>query len=293
MEMSALFLEIAGSKFPLSAEMKDFFSSLSFALCPAESERMSFDFSAETGKNSDKIRFSVNDSHCGGRLREHIENFMNKCGVYDMELFRAYCGLFRNGTQFDTGIQWGKGEKFPVIKIYHEETRDVPDFFKKENNRKKLASLFGLSADDLPSYIPDIVCTDFYPGERPKNGKCDLKTYLMLRQSPSTLPGGFKFPAHNSEMPCFYFEMDGVLSGRKKYYMAYPTVTMKNPVPDIFALCRIMAGMNEYSSIKTMQDWIKTAAKYGCWPVPTLCSISGTGVFSVYCRFTSKKRTFP
>ncbi len=280
-ETESLFLDALRAVMPFSYGMEAFFRSFGFALGSTDSHRQCFDLSI-TSENIAKIRFSVNDFACKGRLMPKIAEEMRRLDRYDMPVFREYCAFLGDLSQFDVGIQWKNGENAPIIKIYHEETSDVPVFFEKDENRRRFAALFGL--ESMPDYNPDIVCADFFPG-----GGTDVKFYAANSVLPEKMPAGFRFPVHYAEPPCFYFVMDGLISGRRKYYMAYPPETVNNPVPDMYEICRMMSSVGATTALRVIGDWVKIASGYGCKVSPTLFSVSDNGILSAYCRFVDSK----
>jgi len=276
------FLDVIEKSWKTTKEMRDFFESFSFALVNLNSTKLVNELSTVTGRDSDKVRFNICDLACRGKLKPFIENYMSKSGVYDMRLFYEFCGLCENKkARFDIGVQWGAEEPFPAIKIYYGESQLLSEYFDEEKVKSRIYDMFSLKR--LPEYTPCTICVDFLPGM-----KYDLKTYFKSETYPAELPGGFKFPANYAEPPCYYYEMDCLISGRKKYYMEYPTETANNPLPDLYEIMHIFSRLGAAANLRIIYEWIKEANVYSCKPVPTLLSISDRNVFSFYCGFMDK-----
>ena len=272
-----VFLAMAMDVYEISQEMEVFFRSFDFALGSLESLKKVFDFSVVSGCRKRQLRFTLNDSVCRGMLLPFIEKYITDSNVYNIELFKKYCGLFSENSNFEVGMQWTEDEKFPTVKAYFEESPYIIDFFKSEVGRQKIKRIF--NAQSLPGLIPDIICADFKPG-----GAFDLKTYSITDCMPENMPKTIQFPVHYSELACFYGEMDGVCTGRKKYYMAYPPDTISNPMPDLYEAVKILSSYKAADAVRMIQKWIRTLSSFSCVIVPTLFAMSEEGGCSVYLR---------
>lgn len=280
------FVSIIAKSWNTTRQMRDFFESFSFALVDLNSTRLVNELSTVTGKDSYKVRFNICDLVCKGRMKPFIENYMRQqTGVYDMSLFEEFCGIFENkNARFDIGIQWGADEDFPAIKIYYGESQILSDYFNDLKGKKRIMDLFAIKR--MPEYVPCTICVDFVPGMN-----YDLKTYFKSEKVPVDLPNGFKFPSNYAEPPCYYYEMDCLISGRKKHYMEYPTETANNPLPDLYEIIHIFSKIGAVDNLRIIRNWIREAAVFSCKPVPTLLSVSDRNVFSFYCGFMDKHIT--
>lgn len=270
---------------PFPDNLDRFIRLTDFLFSVSEKGQQVYDMSVLSSDAVCPLRFTLNDSSGRGQLKDIVCSWMMEQKVYPADLIKGYAALFSTGVQFNIGMEYPSRSQydcFPVVKMYYEDSQSVPDFFSSAWGKKKIRQLFPQLKDDSIAGSPDIICADFFPG-----GRYDLKAYYACRKI-KPLYDAVRFPPHYAEPPCFYYEMRGLLSGRKKQYMAYPVETQLNPQPDMLGICRIFAEMKAVAALKTIKKWQRVASDSCSRLVPTLCSYSDKGSFSLYCRFAPK-----
>ena len=270
---------------PLPDNLKKFLQRADYLFSVSEKGKQVYDMSVLSSDAVCPLRFTLNDSSGRGQLKDIMCSWMMEQKAYSADLLKGYLELFSTEAQFNIGMEYSvqpSSYRFPVVKLYYEDSTSVPEFFSSAGGKKKIRQLFPELKDDSIIGHPDIICADFFPG-----GRYDLKAYYARRKiKPAS--AAVRFPPHYAEPPCFYYEMTGLLSGRKKQYMAYPVETQINPQPDMLEICRIFAEMKAAAALKIIKKWQSAAAVSNSRIVPTLCSYSDKGSFSLYCRFAPK-----
>ncbi|MCR4819938.1 MAG: hypothetical protein K5838_02310 [Elusimicrobiales bacterium] len=259
-----------------------------------------FDLSVVSNDNNMPVRFSVNDSSCRGKLLPFAEAYISCSDTNtDLSLLKSFSSLvlsFGNDVQFTLGVQWDKKSKFPVLKAYFEDGSPVYEIFFNDSKRKKLFDMFSLPDMKVPSRdIPSIICADLRP-----DGSSDLKFYVKKNAVHALAPyvkdrNSLILPKCYSESVPFYYYMEGLISGRKKLYMAYPADMATDSRNNIVEACRLFSSMRAVQVLKKIKNWNHIAIEENCLLIPTLFSYSLDDrnipdKASLYCHFLKKNK---
>jgi len=132
------------------------------------------------------------------------------------------------------------------------------------------------------------------------DGSSDLKFYVKKNAVHALAPyvrdrNSLIFPKCYSESVPFYYYMEGLISGRKKLYMAYPADMATDSRNNIVEACRLFSSMRAVQVLKKIKNWNHTAIEENCLLIPTLFSYSLDDrnipdKASLYCHFFKKNK---
>lgn len=234
-----------------------------------------------SSSDASAFRFSVSDFGERGRLAPDLRGYAAGFGkTYDLaalDRFLAAGAAFGAEHQTTFGLVWGKGQAAPRLKVYFEE---LPPAGGVPEKRALVRDGFGLrgaavpGARDLPSLAA--VCLDLKPG-----GGRDLKFYY--RRATLAGIGAPKWQtraleALALEKNCFYYEMQGLESSRKKLYKVYEVGGIKDFSPSLKEICAFYAGAGQKPVLEKLLAYARLSREAGMAVVPVLFSAGDSSV---------------
>ncbi len=217
------------------------------------------------------FRFSVSDFGERGALGRVIMRYAASFGdSYDLAALGRFLkagAALGAAHQTTLGLDWGTGQNAPRLKVYHEELYPVYD------GRLKAGLLSGACGlKRLPSKADldalSAVCLDLTPGR----GR-DFKLYFRREA-----PAGLRVPPWQKrtmaglglEKKCFYYEMRGAGSGRRKAYKVYETGGISDLTPAMREICGLYAAGGRPAALQKILSLVAYARRAGMTMAPVL-----------------------
>ena len=238
------------------------------------------------------FRFSISDFGERGALSSVIRGYVSGFGgCYDLDALDKFlkAGIsFGKAHQTTFGFDWGGGCSRPRLKVYFEELLTAYAASEKKDLVFEAFNLGGKPAPRARDFSGlSAVCLDLNPGR-----KCDFKFYMRRDALPDLSAPKWQAGALASlglERRCFYYEMRGIKSKRRKVYKVYEVSGISDFSAGLREICGFYAKTGCDSVLRRILSYARLSRESGMSMVPVLfaagdaASPSGRTFDSYFC----------
>ncbi len=219
------------------------------------------------------FRFSVSDFGERGKLapalREYAAGFGKSYDLAALDRFLEAGARFGQKHQTTFGLVWGTGQAAPRLKVYFEE---LPPAGSVPEKRALVREGFGLRGAAVPGVrdLPALaaVCLDLNHG-----GGRDFKFYYWRGSLAGIAAPKWQtraLEALAAEKNCFYYEMRGLESSRKKIYKVYEVGGITDFSPGLREICAFYAAAGHKPVLEKLLAYARLAREAGMAVIPVL-----------------------